>query len=415
MKIQLVKPPIDFEGTLDQKWFAPLGLISLGTYLEEAGHDVEILDGQHLSLDEIKGRLDAPVVGSNFHIFSVNALDEIVTTARDRGSIVVVGGQAATPLSEQLLRNNDNIDVVVRYDGEEALRQIAERRSRDFRGIPNTVYFRDGKIVHENIELLDLESLPVPNRRIKGIDLEAYTKSWSKEWDKNNEFRPTSVITKRGCPRRCSFCGRIDKKMRKRTTYQAFMEYKMLTEEFNVNYLYELNDTNFYDKKWMREFRQIYDREGGLNAKFWAFADVRDIDEEVTEHMQATGVYMVCLGIESGNEAIRRLNNKNFTNEQVLEACALLGKYGIKVSDAYVLGLMGETQETLIDTHVLSQQVKNVCETEDTAFSNITPLPGSIIWERMMDIPELQAKYGNEYKFDIKEMRQDYLANFCKL
>jgi len=416
MRIQLVKPPTDYPDILDQKWFAPLGLISIGTYLENHGHEVEILDGQHLSLDEIKARLDAPIVGSNFHIFSVDSLDEIVSTAKESGSLVVVGGQAATPLAQQLLRKNRNIDIVVRYDGEEALRQIAKRfesGSRDFKGIPNTVHRQNSGIVEEPVESLDLQRLSVPDRRIEGIDLERYTQSWDKEWDPEKRFRPTSAYTKKGCPRRCSFCGRIDKKVRQRTPEQAFAEYKMLTEEFGINYIYELNDTHFWDKEWMREFRQVYEKEGCLDAKFWAFADVRDIDEETVAHMEAIGVYMVCVGIESGNEEIRMRNNKQFTNEQVLEVCRLLGKYGIKVSDVYILGLMGETQETIADTISLSQQVKNVCQTIDTGFCNITPLPRSTIWGEMMQIPELQRKYGNEYKFEVKEVRGDYLHYFC--
>ncbi|GAH75286.1 unnamed protein product, partial [marine sediment metagenome] len=79
-------------------------------------------------------------------------------------------------------------------------------------------------------------------------------------------------------------------------------------------------------------------------------------------------------------------------------------------------GLIGESEKTIKDTYFLSQKVSELCEAKkEKKFSLILPLPGAPIWSKMMQVPELQAKYGQEYRFDIEELRKDYLSHFCNL
>ncbi len=410
MKIQLVQASSESKGLANEKWPIPLNLIALGTYLENSGYEVEILDGTHHELNNILERIDGDVVGIGFNIFSTQEMDRISECAKDRGSLVVVGGQAATPLAKQLLANNRNIDVVVRYDGEEALRQIADRvSSNDFSGIPNTVYRRDGEIIEERIEELDIEKLPIPNRRI--INMEQYITSW----DGDPSIRPTNTYTKRGCDRACSFCARIHKGIRTRTPEQVFEEDKKLVEEFGVNYIFEMADTYFTDMNWLKRLREVYEYNGGLPAKYWVFCSLDDINPETVEIMKDLNVDTVCVGIESGSEEIRKNNGKNFTNKEIFEAAKRLGRTGIKLVDSYIIGLIGESEETVKETYLLSKKVAELCEVRNRGYSLILPLPGSPIWKRMMRIPELQAKYGHKYSFDTEELRRDYISHFCNL
>jgi radical SAM superfamily enzyme YgiQ (UPF0313 family) len=411
MKVQLIQASSQDKNLMNDPWVTPLNLIALGTYLEN-NCDVEVIDGLHVGLEDTLKRLDGDVVGIYFNIFSTPDLDKIAESAKNRGSLVVVGGQPATPLARQLLHGNKNTDIVVRYDGEEALRQIVERRkqgSNDFTGIPNIVYRKNGDIIEEKVEKLDVTKLPIPNRRINGINLEDYIASWP------GASRPTNTYTKKGCERACSFCARTDKKIRSRTPKQVFEEDEMLVDEFGINYILEMSDTYFTDITWLRRFREIHDKNGGLPVRYWAFCDIRDVNPETVGIMRNVNVGGTCIGLESGNEEIRRKNGKPFTNEQIYNAVEQLGKAGITLEDSYILGLIGENEETVKQTYQLSKQVAQLCETEGTSFSLILPLPGSPIWRRMMQVPELKAKYGDKYKFNVEELRKDYIDNFCFL
>lgn len=253
--------------------------------------------------------------------------------------------------------------------------------------------------------------MPIPNRKINGVVFEDYIYQWKGD----SSIRPTNTYTKQGCIRNCGFCGRIYKGIRAKTPEQVFNEDKTLVEEFGVNLIYENSDTYFSDKRWIKQFKDIYEKNNGLPVKYWTFCNIQDIDKETVEIMSKFNVEIIGVGIESGNEEIRRTIGKNFTNKQVLEAAEMLGKAGIKMEDAYILGLPGENENTIKETYRLSRQVAERCEVYNRGFSLMLPLPGSPIWKKMMQIPELQIKYGQEYKFDIGELRKDYINNFCKL
>jgi radical SAM superfamily enzyme YgiQ (UPF0313 family) len=93
-----------------------------------------------------------------------------------------------------------------------------------------------------------------------------------------------------------------------------------------------------------------------------------------------------------------------------------LGQAGIKLQDNYLLGLIGESQETVQDTYRLAKKVAETCQVASIrGFHLILPTPGSPIWAKMMQIPELRTKYGEDYKFNIEELRRDYINHFCNL
>ncbi len=422
MKVQLVNVINRAETLAQDRWLVPLNLLSLSTYLEQAGYEAEILDGTHISHEDMLGKIDGEIVGINFNIFSVKEMEKVAGKAKGNGALVVLGGHAATHLSRQLLTKNKNIDLVVRYDGEEALRQIAERVStkrRDFSRIPNVSYRSKDQIVEEPVQLLDLTSLPIPNRRSRGINLEDYISNFSKipligEFAKGR--RPSNVQSIRGCNHACSFCGRIYKGGRMRHPEQVYEEDKMLVETSGVNYIYETADSFFMNKPWLKEVVEVYRKRGRLPVNYWALCHIQDIDWETIEAMKFFNVDMVNVGIESGNEEVRRENGKCFSDDEIFRATSLLGQAGIKLQDNYLLGLIGESQETIQDTYRLAKKVAETCQVASIrGFHLILPTPGSPIWAKMMQIPEFRAKYREDYKFDIEELRRDYLTHFCNL
>ena len=166
--IQLVSAPLDRNFQLyEEGEFVPMGLLWIASFLKNEGFSVEIIDGQYNSLDLIKSKLNAPLIGVNFTIRASHSLDEIVETARGLGSATVVGGQAGTQLARQLV-DNPNIDYVVKYDGEVPMKLIAEGVNKGY--IPNIVY-KEGTDTRENwIELSELERLPPVDGDITRVD-----------------------------------------------------------------------------------------------------------------------------------------------------------------------------------------------------------------------------------------------------
>jgi len=423
-KLQLIKCPVKENDILSDKWYTPLNLIWIATYLKAHGIESEILDGILLSTGQIESLMSSRIIGINFNVLSVDSMERIAKTAKTNESMVVVGGQATTPLARQLLMNNRDIDVVVLGDGEEAmlqLQKIAEKGMRSFEGISNIAYRQGDNIIFAEEKQIDLTTLPMPNRRIAGSDMEKYIGSFYKtNTDLSlDNVRATNAYLKKGCPRRvnnhgCSFCARIDRGLRSKTAMQAYEEYQYLVDEFDINYIYDDSDS-WVKASWMRNLCSLYNELGEIKAKLRVYADVRDINENTVSMMKDLGVDTVLVGIESGDERILRINGKPMTKEMIIKAVKLLGRVGIKLCDAYVLGLIGETKASVEKTRFLAQQIGNYCERRIPYWNIIMPLPGSPIWSAMMNIPKLQEKYGNEYNFNIEEVQKDYINHFCHL
>ncbi|MFH1770663.1 MAG: radical SAM protein [archaeon] len=420
-KIQLISAPVD-KGEVplyEDGVFAPLGLIWLGNYLQEYNHHIDILDGQHQNLKSIESKLDAPIVGINFNIFSTRSLDKIAETAKEKGSTVVVGGQAATPLARELLTNS-NIDYVVRYDGEEALRLLAEGFNP--RQIPNLTYRYEDKVIDNPIHLMNLEKLPSINWSLKGIGIQKY---WTKFEEvlksvktNHKHKKPLSSFTKKGCPMRqndkgCSFCSRTDTTLRSKSPGQVHKEFQYLINQ-GADRIEEFSDSWLYDKKWLKEFVEIIDKEGHWGAPVRVYADTRHINPEVVELAQKIGIDSIILGIESGNEQILRQNGKPNTIKQILYSVELLGKGGVKASPSYVLGLIGESEETVEDTFRLAYQINNLCEIEMSYYSIMTPFPGSKAWKLLMTDSKMQRKHSG-YRLNNQELQKDFINKFTQL
>jgi len=423
-RIQLITVIDEGPGLQRDRWYAPLGLVWVGNYLRARGHEVEILDGQIMPEAEIIRRLNAPLVGVSYFINSTEIADRIAQCAARNGSTVVYGGQAATPVAKEILARNPDVSFVVMYDGERAMDLLASRADGvrvDLAGVPNLAYREGDAILVNAAEELDLSTLPFPDRQVPGLDMEAHIRSFRTRGSEERFpcTRPTNAYSRKGCPRRgpshgCSFCARIDLSVRSKTAAQAYDEYRYLVEEFGVDYICDDSDT-WIRRSWMEDLLDLVDRRGEIGAKFRVYGDVRDITPGTAPLLRAIGVDAVLVGMESGDESILWQNGKPMRQDAMLKAAGLLGENGIKICDAYVLGLIGESQASLDRTRDFARRVHELCEPQITYWNMILPLPGSPIWGRMMLRPDLAAKYRGEYRFNIEELRRDFIATFCNL
>jgi radical SAM superfamily enzyme YgiQ (UPF0313 family) len=408
----------------------PLGLLSTATVLQHSGHEeVFVFDADHQREESILQQIvsEAPdILGINFNVFNTRLLDRIARAGKESGSLVVVGGQAATPIPERLLSSNPNIDAVVVYDGEKPMKAIVELVANGgdgVEGIPNivtrkgmgTFRFSTSPYVAPaaGVENPSLDLYPIIDRTVGGVDFQRYLRAWNRP-DIDPLRVPTSIYFQKGCGRTCTFCARVDKRLRRRPPKQIVEEVQGL-RNCGVNYLYVVDDTISADPSFLSELLAEIERVGNGFLRFWAFADIRDLSEETALLLARLGAEKLLIGVESGSEKLRKNSGKMFTNEMLLRRLARLGSLGIKVEDSYVLGLPGESIETLAETYELAAQVLGVCQTEGTAFNIMTPLLGSPDWNRLMHIPGLADKYKTGYQFDIDEVRQDFLNAFCHL
>jgi anaerobic magnesium-protoporphyrin IX monomethyl ester cyclase len=417
MRVQLILPPVDerYHKLSRSGCFPPLGLTSVATYLEQelSLEQMEILDGELLQQAEILARLSADVVGISVSILSYHNSVEIMRQAKAKGSLVIVGGHHATAMPEKILRNRPSADFVICDDGEIPTARLLRGEAKQF--IPNLA-FRDGSAIVRNKSVnTSLDAFPIPSRKF--LDFPAYWANWQAQ-NPNKPFRrPTSIYSQKGCAWRdktggCVFCGRMDMGWRGRSTKRVWEEVEYLVKEYKIDYIWEACDTVLSDKDWFSQFAE--DKPPDINPAFLFYARVDEITPETVKHLKRVNAYEVFLGVESGDEGMMKSAIKGASVRRNLRAAELLRDNGIKIFPSFVLGLPGESNESLKHSIDFAHQLSDLGNVDVMAVSILMPLPGSKSLDMLLSLPEMKEKYGDTDDFELEGLQRDWVMHFCR-
>lgn len=256
----------------------------------------------------------------------------------------VVGGNKAAREVELLLGRYPNVDLVVRGEGEEAIRQIVSGDPRS--SIPGVSYRADGGIVHNPIlPVRDISRLPYPDRSLRRHDYHFVL-----DGVPLSRLTFDTVLTTRGCPRRCKFCtfslGPAGHRRRyaERPLHSVMAELKTITADVVV-----FADDNFFANPARSERLLEQIAEDGLDKTFVAQARI-----EVAHHTRLldkatkAGLKVLLLGIESPHDSVLEQLGKGFSQQEIRQALAVLGRYDFFLHGYFIYGNVGETAEQML-------------------------------------------------------------------
>ena len=261
------------------RWPQPLGILSVGAYVKQNNHgvEVEILDGNNvLSLDEVIDKLDADVVGISVTAVGYDNAIQVARAAKQKGARVVMGGATATPLAKEILTHYDFVDAVIRYDGERSFSKYVAAKPPG--SIENLVY-RDKNEIRENpVKLPCLDELPVPDRDL--LDLEVYFKNSKDPMHPICDpfKRPVNIYSQKGCMWRsqeeggCVFCSVPYYDLRLREPRRVWNEISTLVEKYQADFIWDPSDNLVGDKEWFKAFCAA--KPNGLSSAFTVFRNI---------------------------------------------------------------------------------------------------------------------------------------------
>lgn len=417
MKFQLIKAPLDSPDYLVDKWYMPVDLLSVAAAANGSNCDVEIIDGTLLPLPVILQRLDAgaDLVGLSYTILSANSAGKIAEQAKGNGAFVIAGGQAATGNAAALARH-PSIDAVVVGDGEPAIRFLVENFKKNksaTKEIPNIALSEGDKIHYTNTVTENLKETVFIDRTLGGLEPESYISQFPMSNTMKNIKcrRPTNLYSRRGCPRACSFCARIDKDgWRERRAELVADEIRTLISLYDVDYILDMSDT-WVQRGWINSYRECFRRTlSELDFRMHVFADVRDITNETAALMAEVNIDEALLGIESGSPRVLKENGKYYTRERILAAVENLCSVGIGIYASFVIGLVGEDMESLEETRSLFYELRQFPGVR--CYCNIVlPLPGSPLWRPFLQNLRTQPAWlDNPFVYDTDEVRNLFLS-----
>jgi anaerobic magnesium-protoporphyrin IX monomethyl ester cyclase len=328
------------------------GIYSLAGILDKNGVEVNYItyDNKKKSLSSLinlnPDLLLYSSLSSSLELYS--SFDKLIKKVLPR-AVSLIGG--AGPTFEPRFITETSINAACLGEGERALIDFI---SNDFSAGKNIIS-KDQPQAEEFFPLVDLDSLPLPNRDI------IYSHDFIRRDMPSKQF-----ISGRGCPFQCTYCfNHIYNKMfkdcgslvRKKSVAYLLEEINFVRKKYALKTVVFNDDVFILDKKWLSEFCERYPREIGLPYICNIRANL--ISEDIVAVLRDSNCISVNWSIESGNERIRnQILKRDMTEEQIINTGRLLNKYGIKHRIGNVIGLPGETFEQMLETVGLNIKVK---------------------------------------------------------
>jgi radical SAM superfamily enzyme YgiQ (UPF0313 family) len=430
----------------------PTWALLLAQSVRAVGFNPGILDvnAERLSTEEavwkiksLSPRLICLVVyGQNPNSGTVNmagAVDIADSVKRNNLEIpICVVGSHASALPKEVLRNEGSIDLVLCNEGVYSLRNLLSKDVKDFeeigmvRGIG---YRKNGKITltpPENIVPQERMDIDLPGYAwdllpYKETPLDLYRSHfWHAEYSHEKRSPFAALYTSLGCTFKCEFCminilnrndndeiGIADNyaKMRHWSPEFIIKEFDQLVS-MGVRTLRISDEMFLLNRKYFEPLCQkLRDRGYGKLLNMWAYSRVDTIrNQEHLKLIKDAGIKWLALGIESGDEKVRREVTKGtFEEVDIHSVIGAIESSGIEVIANYLFGLPGDTTETMEKTLNLGLSLCTMAWNGYPAMA----LPGSrlhkLAVEKNYELPSTYSGYSF-HGYDTLPLATDHLT-----
>jgi anaerobic magnesium-protoporphyrin IX monomethyl ester cyclase len=266
----------------------------------------------------------------------------------------VLGGYKATQEVEYLFEHCPNVDMIVRGEGEEVIKQVVNGVPyKDIRGLS---YRENGRVLHNEIHPLpDITRLPFPDRSLRKYDYRAIIQGVPVSHHKFD-----AVLTTRGCPFKCKFCTFSLNPLGQKRSYTERPVESVIEELKTVKADFVLfSDDNFVTSP--RRSEELCDRiiENNIRKNFLVQTRI-DIAKypRLLDKAAKAGFKIFLIGIESPHDWILKQLQKGITQQEIRDAFAVLTQYDFYLHGYFIYGNIGETEEEMLYIPKFAKEIK---------------------------------------------------------
>src|ERR1700678_251076 len=275
-------------------------------------------------------------------------------------------GPPVTVEPEKTLNASLAIDFIIRREFDYQIVDYAN--GKPLEEIPGASFRKDGVVVN-NPEAPSIENLDA---------LPWVTKTYKRDLDIRNYNVPfllnpfISMYTSRGCPAMCTFClwpqTHSGHRWRLRSSDDIRDEVKYALEAFpHMKEIFFDDDTFNYRKERTIE---LCAKLKPLNFT-WSCTSRVTTDYDTLKAMKDAGCRLLIVGYESGDPQILKNIKKGATVQRALDFQRDCHKLGLVVHGDFILGLPGETRESIRNTIEFAKQLD--CETIQVSIAHAFP------------------------------------------
>jgi anaerobic magnesium-protoporphyrin IX monomethyl ester cyclase len=359
MKFSFINPsPYSESRYMVPTAWPPLGILYCAGVLKAGGIEVSLLDqpAKGFSLDQtvkwVK-KEDPDILGFSVLLSTAKEAPKIAerVKAKNPDITVVFGSHHSTFNADRILEKYPFVDIVVRGEGEYTSLEIARciEKGGELGNVEGITFRKNGRIVSTPDRPLnkDVDALPFPDRDLAGVQYESTVFGV-----KINSRKFTTMLSSRGCPFNCSFCG-IRKFTRRawrpRSVENVMAELEYLQSKGYEQFLFADDNFTVDAKRVSRLCRGI--KKAGMDIEWFCDSRVDNISYGILREMVNAGCRCLFFGIESANQRILDYYRKGITPEQSEKAVRKARKAGVDVIvGSFIVGAPDETRREVVNT-----------------------------------------------------------------
>jgi len=425
----------------------PTWALLLASSMQKYNYKCEILDCDALrlnedeALDQIKNskcRLALFVLygqqpnQGTFLMIGANSLAEKIKNEYPEIKIGFVGSHVSALPREVLAYSF--VDIVFINEGVYALRDLLKTNLKDNLTKVNGIGFKDD----DNKLILNNPSSLVSNENLnsdlpgyawdllpkKNKTLDLYRAHFWHTFFKEEDRTPfVAVYSSLGCKFGCNFCMinilnrtsisesavSSDFRIMRHWDPIHFVNQLEILANYGVKTIRLSDEMFFLNKKYyVPILEEIIKR--GLKFNMWAYARVDTVREDQLALFKKAGINWLCLGIEAGNQIVRKdIDKGRFQEVNIRDIVKLINSYDINILGNYIFGLpednIGRMQETL--------DLAMELNTEHANFYPCQALPGSPLYfeakNKGWEMPSTFEEYAF-YSYECKPLQTNYCS-----
>jgi len=336
----------------------PLGILYCAGVLINEGIEVSILDqpAKRFSLNQTLSwvkKEDPDILGFSVLLSAAKEAPKIAerVKAENPNITIVFGNYHATFNAERILKKYPFVDIVARGEGEYTSLELAKclEKNGKLAEVEGITFRNNGKIIStpDRPLIKNVDSLPFPDRNL------THTQYTSTIFGvKVNTKKFTTLVSSRGCPFRCSFCGirKFARGMwRPRSVENVIEELELLQSEGYEQFLFADDNFTLKAKRVSKLCRRM--KEEGMDIEWFCQSRVDHVSYDMFREMVKAGCRCLFFGIESANQRILDYYNKGITPEQSESAVRKARKAGMDIIvGSFIVGAPDETRREIVNT-----------------------------------------------------------------
>lgn len=409
-KVLLINPPYPGK-TADPS--PSLGY--LGSVCKKCGADVQIWDeavelSYRQKVDElitVIKRIQPDLIGvtltTPFVRFAYDFVSKIsgVSTAH-----VIAGGAHVTFCPEEVLYSAP-FQLAVIGEGEKTMEELLRyymKKNVGLEDIKGIVYKNaSGKIIFnaQRPFIEDLDSLLPP------LDQQCLIKT-----DRGEVFG--QILTSRGCPGACTFCGSLvhGKRFRFRSANSVFGEMRYLHEKFGIKRFRFQDDALTINQPRLMELCGLIGKERRFCPSWTCQSRADTTNKTLLKTMKEAGCMMIDIGLESASPRVMEKIKKHIAIGKVLEAIDNCYDIGLPVTVNLMTGFPFETKEDIRCNIDFMKSVSKKVSRFNVGLL-LKPYPGTDVYKEYHDVYGFTQWWLDERYCDkaVSDYRPFYLGD----